>query len=107
MTLKKIILNVDSAGALKSWAHIAFDESKWLDLIKSLVRQQTEWDDSEYNHENSSWNSSKNCDDFHSSYSSHPQTPPQSPPQTLLCSPLPPKSNFSFDFEILYPFKTI
>ena len=81
----KIISNVDSAGSFNSWAHIAFDESIWTDLVQDLESKQAESDDSDWkdqktDHESSDWKIS--CPQSPPSSSSsfdHSSTPPFSP----------------------------
>ena len=44
----KIISNVDLAGSFNSWAHVAFDESRWTELVNNLESTQADWDDSDW-----------------------------------------------------------
>ena len=45
--IEKIISNVDPAGTFNSWAHIAFDEKRWTDLVENLESKQADWDDTD------------------------------------------------------------
>ena len=56
------MFNVDPAGSFNSWAHVAFDESRWIELVINLESTQADWDDSDWKtnipEENSDWNKS-------------------------------------------------
>ena len=73
--------NVDLAGSFNSWAHVAFDESRWTELVNSLESTQADWDDSDWRdnepEENSEWNKSPLSPPppSRSSYN-YPTTPP-------------------------------
>ena len=41
-----MISNVDPAGSFNSWAHIAFDEIRWTELVIKFESKQANWDDS-------------------------------------------------------------
>ena len=46
-TEKKIFL-VDPAGSFNMWARVAFDESRWIELVNNLESTQADWDDSDW-----------------------------------------------------------
>ena len=42
-----IISSVDPVGIFNSWAHIAFDEKRWTELVENLESKKTDWGDSD------------------------------------------------------------
>ena len=57
-----MISNVDPACSFNSWAHEAFDETRWAELVNNLQSKQADWDDSDWKDNepevNSDWNKS-------------------------------------------------
>jgi len=60
--MEKNISNVDPVGCFNTWAHIAFDESRWTELVNNLDSTKADWDNSDWKgnepEENSDWNKS-------------------------------------------------
>ena len=44
----KIMSTIDPAGSFNSWDHVAFDESRWIELVINLESTQADWDDSDW-----------------------------------------------------------
>ena len=60
--IEKMISNVDPTCSFNSWAHVAFDETRWAELVNNLQSKQADWDDSDWKDNepevNSDWNKS-------------------------------------------------
>ena len=70
-----MISNVDPAGSFNTWAHVAFDESRWSEMVNNLESTQAAWDDSDWKENEAEENSNKPEDN-----SNWNKSPPSSPP---------------------------
>ena len=46
--IEKIISNVDPVGSFNTFSHVAFDESRWTELVNNLESTKADWDDSDW-----------------------------------------------------------
>ena len=106
--IEKNISNVDPAGTFNSWAHIAFDEKRWTELVENLESKQADWDDSDWkdeeNGETPNWNKSPPSTPLSSENPNQNRSPPSTPPASNHSSDSSESSPFIFYPDLSHHF---